>query len=714
MTGGLLTLASTTTNDIYLTGSPQITFFKYVYRRYTNFAMEPIELNFENELKFGNESELIVPRIGDLIHKGYLHLHIPSFYVTRTEIGVDTFEYSYQDDPISTYNTVHNVYMRILTDIYKIIYNASHTINMTYINMINEVTQYVNTGTNKLDLDAYNNLMETELAKEELHLVDQRDEKLLIILNYRNSNIWEVLKNINITSLLAHAKSVIDGKVDLSSSIYQTEINRIIKNILFDTAKRCINVCQSVQLYFFNTGQKSNNKRNLDRASNVRFAWAKNLGYALIDYIDVYIGGHQIDHHVGIWFSIWHQLTYNNDQKKIVDKLIGNVPELTTFDTQIKPAYDIYLPLNFWFTKFNGSSFPLIAMQYNDVRITVKLRQFNDVAYIEKIYRATINGVSKILTAPLIDYLQNRVDDYTTTLVENIEEITTISLSDIWYNQGKELNGTIYFDYIYLEQTERKKFAQSGHEYLVDILQHRAWNTLYDTKLFIDLDFQNPSKELIWVVQKNINIYNKGSFGPCKLTDFSLNEKNPVIDATITFNNQIRVTKQEGKYFDTLLPLMFHQTSPAKGINMYSFSLYPRQFQPSGSANFSRLDGRIIINLEQDMLTYKLHEVYPFDEDIDFFLTIPNVEEFLESVDFDKINSYMESSEVQNNPILHEYYLGVISTLNDISSGATNQIQMLMYRYMFFKTNITLNVFSVSLNVLRLLSGYGGLAFSVI
>lgn len=114
----------------------------------------------------------------------------------------------------------------------------------------------------------------------------------------------------------------------------------------------------------------------------------KNLGHSIIDFIDVYIGGKRIDKHVGIWINIWYQLTYKDAQKSIYNNLIGNVASLNNFDKQSKPAFDLYIPLSFWFNKFNGLSFPLIAMQYNDVRFNVKLRKFQEVFLLKESTKA--------------------------------------------------------------------------------------------------------------------------------------------------------------------------------------------------------------------------------------------------------------------------------------------------------------------------------------
>ena len=64
--------------DIYLTGNPQITFFKVVYRRHTNFAMESIQQTFNGTANFGNKVTCTVSRNGDLVHRMYLQTALPA------------------------------------------------------------------------------------------------------------------------------------------------------------------------------------------------------------------------------------------------------------------------------------------------------------------------------------------------------------------------------------------------------------------------------------------------------------------------------------------------------------------------------------------------------------------------------------------------------------------------------------------------------------
>jgi len=77
MGGGLLQLVAYGAQDVYLTGNPQITFFKVIYRRHTNFAMEAIQQTFSGIPDFGNTVYCQISRNGDLIHRTYLELELP-------------------------------------------------------------------------------------------------------------------------------------------------------------------------------------------------------------------------------------------------------------------------------------------------------------------------------------------------------------------------------------------------------------------------------------------------------------------------------------------------------------------------------------------------------------------------------------------------------------------------------------------------------------
>ena len=73
MGGGLMQLVAYGAQDIYLTGNPQITFFKVVYRRHTNFSMETIEQTINGaSTTAGGTGTVTISRNGDLVHKVYV------------------------------------------------------------------------------------------------------------------------------------------------------------------------------------------------------------------------------------------------------------------------------------------------------------------------------------------------------------------------------------------------------------------------------------------------------------------------------------------------------------------------------------------------------------------------------------------------------------------------------------------------------------------
>jgi hypothetical protein len=72
MGGGLMQLVAYGAQDVYLSGNPQITFFKVVYRRHSNFSMESIQQIFSGTTELGNRVTATISRNGDLIHKMYV------------------------------------------------------------------------------------------------------------------------------------------------------------------------------------------------------------------------------------------------------------------------------------------------------------------------------------------------------------------------------------------------------------------------------------------------------------------------------------------------------------------------------------------------------------------------------------------------------------------------------------------------------------------
>jgi hypothetical protein len=90
MGGGLIQIVAYGAQDIYLTGNPQITFFKVVYKRHTNFAIESIEQTFNGSANFGSTVTCELSRNGDLVNKVYLQVELPGLDQTQTDGAQDS------------------------------------------------------------------------------------------------------------------------------------------------------------------------------------------------------------------------------------------------------------------------------------------------------------------------------------------------------------------------------------------------------------------------------------------------------------------------------------------------------------------------------------------------------------------------------------------------------------------------------------------------
>ena len=76
--GGLMQLVAYGAQDVYLTGNPQITFFKSLYRRHTSFSIESIEQTFQGSVNPGSRITAVISRNGDLLHRMFLEIDLPS------------------------------------------------------------------------------------------------------------------------------------------------------------------------------------------------------------------------------------------------------------------------------------------------------------------------------------------------------------------------------------------------------------------------------------------------------------------------------------------------------------------------------------------------------------------------------------------------------------------------------------------------------------
>jgi hypothetical protein len=108
MTGALIQVVANGAQDIYLTSDPQMTFFKTVYRRHTNFSIEPIILEFDKKPKFGKKNTITISKNADLLNDLQLEVKIPEVKPRAEQLGrqavveVNTVESNIETDEVSS------------------------------------------------------------------------------------------------------------------------------------------------------------------------------------------------------------------------------------------------------------------------------------------------------------------------------------------------------------------------------------------------------------------------------------------------------------------------------------------------------------------------------------------------------------------------------------------------------------------------------------
>jgi hypothetical protein len=392
-----------------------------------------------------------------------------------------------------------------------------------------------------------------------------------------------------------------------------------------------------------------------------KVAWVQRVGHALINSVELQVGGTTVDKHYGDWLNVWYELARNWAHDRGYDRMIGNTAELTTLASSQK-AQTLWVPLQFSCCRNDGLALPVIALQYHDIKLQIELNA------LDKLVNHTGTSLSGALT-----------------------NSSSLSLGST----------SVFVDYVYLDNEERKRFAQASHEYLFEQLQQSVESVPGKTGKF-RLNLNHPVKELVWVnrsskfttgsqflaynprnpdlarveatkrfvlratnstaavsaggafvtaltgtiktdvfdkinaisttgmaasattadidsvvilgrlltieeMSKTMSDWSKDGLTSTGVGDglaandvtvrdwcnFGINldgSGNPTQSAKLELNGHERFTQREGDYFNYVQPWQCHTNCPCDGVNVYSFALNPEEHQPSGTCNMSRID----------------------------------------------------------------------------------------------------------------------------
>ena len=351
------------------------------------------------------------------------------------------------------------------------------------------------------------------------------------------------------------------------------------------------------------------------RPANAIVSWIEKLGVFFADYYEFYIGGEIIERLEDDFINCLFELCVEPGQFRGLKKMIGQDSRLI-IKKQSLGKYTLYIDLPFFFNRYkkiHSLSVPIIALLYSKLNLKFKVKSLDDL----------------LVKLP-----------YTTI------------------KKGGKMKMSLLVDYILLDYNERKKFAESKHEYIIEQVQYSIFTTNKSSINKIKFNFKNPTKLMMWIARLQDKV-NKKQYYNYTLDDYyidinkytSLDEtsnkyfdliktkypyildhfvnanitekqvlcmpfenydqniQNDLINAVIPSqtpiisSSELRVNghtrfKTSSDETQKIRPYTFFNNSYLNGINVYNFDLYPMTAQPSGSINFSFLnDINLLVNI---------------------------------------------------------------------------------------------------------------------
>ena len=539
MVGASAQLAAFGAADQYLSAQPQITYFKQIWRRYTQFAMEAIEQSWTGDVDFGKKATVSLSRAGDLVTEVWLQIKLPDL-VDLNHIANATASAS---APVIYYarNTTQDT---VRVDSYTCVGASNYVLSL--VSSTSGVSSVrLNTG----NLGVTITTAATPSATLKLVPFGAGSSGLPAITPAGSGTTWTsaaLTPDVSYAVCYGEATSSRLAVVRLQTSSGST-VSYVIPgadpSVTYDAQVSA--VVSSAQVA--SVAQKS-----------LKAKWCNSVGHALISSVEWELGGSRIDRHTGEHFDMWCELSEPEEKRAGYSDMIGRYDDYDiNYDAKSSGGSRfLFVPLRFSFNTSPGSALPMLALQFHDCKLNFEFRSF-------------------------LELVKTNVP-----LVNVQKELSMVQCK-------------LFATYVFLSQEERMRFAQMPHEYLIEQVQAQVENVAAAANLDgvvnrkITLTLNHPIKEILFVYQASASTA-KDSVGGNNWFEYNIPgyETEEIFEeANIQMNGHDRFVKRPAKYWRLVEPWSHHTRCPTKKVHCYSFALHPESWQnPSGAANFSRID----------------------------------------------------------------------------------------------------------------------------
>jgi hypothetical protein len=491
-------------------------------------------------------------------------------YITQYNSNPNPFNQQTQKNSYNTYNELYTLYSENISELENFINLLQDYIIDNFLPKLLNNPYILSLYNNFLNLsDILNFIINTIISESEYNFIYKFinfDKKKMVvdIFNYliqEKYKYMNLILNLTIQTDTATNPQITEKQIDIFGTFGEITIDTPFINFkeyipylellymqpqLFKSQTDIIYYGSELDLLM----------RNIILQNPVPHCWVPELGYAMFQDLTFNLDQLLIDEYDSNLMNLLKKIEIPYDQYGGLDKLIGNTPELYTYNTLPKGNLNLFIPLNFYFCKESRLSIPMINLLYTPAMIKFTLKALNQLLIYDK----------------------------------NAEIIVT-----------PKLKCNMLVQYIYLEDDERKKIAKSKMEFLIEkykyagTFSYNYTNLIENSFLRTKLRIADPTKYILWrfrvryenkdedAYKWNINGYFDSNGDQIRTTDF----------IKIYFNGQIREQGFPEK-FNTIINYGRLLGSINPDEYLYSFALYPLMYQPSGAANLSQIEDVVI------------------------------------------------------------------------------------------------------------------------